>query len=79
MGNRAEKILDEHLKKLLNKGDNSFATIEEIKEQVEYQVTVDAMEEYGRELLILFTKNLNTYTMVNVAYRNKAMDETLKE
>lgn len=42
-----EEILEKHLTLMLGRTDMSFVSIEEMREQPEYQATIDAMKEYA--------------------------------
>jgi hypothetical protein len=48
---KAEEILDKHISKMLNRLPDSYNELSEIKEQPEYQCTIDAMNEFYNQAL----------------------------
>ena len=53
-----KEILDKHIKTMLNRTNESYCSIEEIKEQPEYQTTLDAMLELEDEIKNVFIDHL---------------------
>ncbi len=43
----AEQILEKHLLLMLKRTDQSYVSVDEMKEQPEWQATINAMLEYG--------------------------------
>ena len=43
----AEKILEKHLLLMLKRTDQSYVSVDEMKQQPEWQATINAMLEYG--------------------------------
>lgn len=43
----AEQILEKHLLLMLNRTDQSYVSVDEMKQQPEWQATINAMLEYG--------------------------------
>lgn len=47
----AEKILEKHLLLMIGRIEQSYVSIDEMKQQPEWQATISAMIEYGEPLL----------------------------
>lgn len=67
-----EEILEKHLKTMINQSNQSYSDISEMKEQPEWEVTINAMQEYAnantqREILISFCVSLNRYDIEDLA------------
>ncbi len=43
----AEQILEKHLSLMLKRTDQSYVSVDEMKQQPEWQATINAMLEYG--------------------------------
>lgn len=43
----AEQVLEKHLSLMLKRTDQSYVSIDEMKQQPEWQATINAMLEYG--------------------------------
>jgi hypothetical protein len=43
-----EEILEKHLLKMIGRTKESYVSIEDMKQTPEWQVTIDAMEEYAQ-------------------------------
>lgn len=63
----AEQILEKHLSLMLKRTDESYMSVDEMKQQPEWQATINAMLEYGE------MQALRIHDVVGQRFRGLAM------
>lgn len=54
-----QDILDKHISKMLNRTEESYSSIEEMREQPEYKTTLDAINEATELLKCFYYRSLS--------------------
>lgn len=70
-----EQILEKHLSPLINRTDESYVSVDEMKQQPEWKATIDAMVEYRRldtfptrDIIQRFIQNERDQIKINKKY-----------